>query len=58
MGYENRISELLDRNNIEFYWEDDHLVIPEGVGADKIFQLMDQEGGFYSYPTVQEVVNY
>lgn len=58
MEFKTRIMELLEQNNIhDCYWDNDLLLVPEYIGADRIFNLMDKNGGFYSYPSVKEVAS-
>lgn len=58
MVFETRIMDLIERNQIQgCYWDNEVLIVPVEVGADKIFDLMDEAGGFYCYPTVMEDVS-
>lgn len=58
MGYEVKIMDLLERNEIQgCYWDNEVLIVPVDVGANKIFDLIDEDGHFYCYPAVLELAS-
>ena len=55
MTFEQRISQCLESAGIRFEIDDDVVLVPSGVGAEEVFRVLEEAGGFYHYPTVAEL---